>query len=177
MTTRLLTLIILASLGNGVLAEERHPVDMVGEQISIKMSGKLAEEFSKRVGIERKNGPADGYRISILGTITQKLPEGQFRIEHMQPGADGDKRPVMVKLTGVVDAKNIKTSVTPKGTVVLKPKPNPDSEPSGNRTTPLNLAAFERSTTSKDQTTHRLELSELKGLKIQTWRLIDEVAE
>jgi hypothetical protein len=164
-----------------VLAADNPPQKITGQQIVIKMTGRLAAEYSNRAGIGAPGNRPAGYKVSVLGTILKQLPNQQYQVESETTiPASGTTKPRIVKLMVAVDSNVISTSTTPKGTEVVSVKPSVPAANTRNepfRTVQLDAATLERVTTTKDHTSHRLELSELKGVTIQTWQLIDELAE
>ncbi len=164
-----------------VLSADNPPQKMSGQQVVIKMTGRLATEYSNRAGIGTPGNRPDGYKVLVLGTIVKQLPNDQYQVEsETQLPARGSTKSRIVKLMVAIDSNVISTSTTPKGTEVVSVKPaapasNTRKEPF--RTVQLDAATLERVKTTKDHTGHRIELSELKGVTIQTWELIDELAE
>jgi hypothetical protein len=71
---------------------------------------------------------------------------------------------MLITLTGIVDPKRIKFHVVPKNTPVYS---SPKDEQNG----------VKPELTPKDHNEYRLDLSDLKGLKLQTWELKEEIGD
>ena len=71
-----------------------------------------------------------------------------------------NEKPIrLITLAGKVDAHKITTDITPKGSKVYS---SPEAEPTF---------------TTEDYLNRRLELTELKGFKLRTWTLAEELGE
>jgi hypothetical protein len=152
-----LTLVVV--IGNGLLAQQNDATAKVGDHLFIQMTGDLAKEYAQRSGSLRINEVPDGLQIETSATIAQKLNDGRIRIEHTSHLNREGGTTRLVTLTATVDPTNITTDVTPKGTPVFA---SPGAK--GKRTT-------------EDTKTLRLKLSDLKGLKLRTWTLSEEIGD
>ena len=156
---RILTaLACLFVIGSELLAQENAPPAKVGGHLIIEMTGELAKEYSRRSrGIDRP--VSDAVHVSTSATIAQKRPDGKFRIEHSSPINRDGQPPRLITLTAFVDPAAIKSTVTPAGTLV-----------SANPGAPGVATTVE----TKGQ---RLQLSDLKNVKLRTWTLAEEIGD
>ena len=160
----LVALVALAAIGNGSLSAQQNAPAAVGDHVVIQMTGELAAEYGKRVGAIKKDQVPAGLEISMTATIAQKLDGGRIRIEHTSHIVR-DREPIrLVTFTTTVDSTKLTTGITPKGTAVY-------ASPAGhkNGTKPTLTAA--------ETKTLRVTLSDLKGLKLRTWTLAEELGD
>lgn len=155
----LAALAVLAVIGKGSLFAQQNTSTKVGEHIVIQMTGDLAVEYAKCTGSISKDKVPPGLEISTTATIAQKLKDGRIRVEHTSHIVRTGEPLRLVTLTGIVDSTELTTDITPKGTEVFA---SPGAKP-----------------TLKTTETHtlRLTLSDLKGLKLRTWTLAEELAD
>ncbi len=162
-------------IANGPSVGQNNSSFKVGNLVVINMSGELAKEYMRQTAsnIDREFSP--GLVVSALAVIDEVLEDGKLRIEHtnyvspMEPipslGLEPKSyRPTgspthLVTLTGTIDPQRITTDVSPEGTLQSK-DPNSKSEPS-----------------VAEVRTLRIDLPDLKGLKLRTWTLTDEAGE
>lgn len=156
---RLAALAVLAVIGNSSLIAQQNASTNVGDHLMIQMTGDLAVEYAKRTGSINKDKVPPGLHISISATIAQKLKDGRLRVEHTSHIVRADEPFQLVTLTGIVDSATLTTDIRPKGTEVST---SPDAKPT--------------LTTAETQTL-RLTLSDLKGLKLRTWTLAEELGD
>ncbi|MGD9636099.1 MAG: hypothetical protein AB7G28_17760 [Pirellulales bacterium] len=142
-------------------AQSADALPAVGDHLFIDLTGKLAQEYVKRMDVP--SGPLPGLSISTTATIEQRLTDGKYRISH-HTRANSAGRPRLITLTAVVDPSQITTAITPANTLVYA---SPAVQQAGG--TPA--------LTKSDQNSFRVELSSLKGVKLQTWELVEEVGE
>ena len=160
MNLRLLAALALClGIGNGLFAQQNDASAKVGDQLAIQMTGDLAKEYAKRVGSLRGNEAPGGLEIETSATIAQHLNDGRIRIEHTSHVNRDGGTTRLVTLTATVDPAKITTGLTPKGTPV-RVSPNAEPKP-----------------TTKVAKTLRLKLTDLKGLKLRTWTLSEEIGD
>lgn len=152
-------LVLVAAIQNGLAAQQKVETAKVGDIVQITMSGDLAKEFAQRLGAKPQVVTADGLEMQTSATVVQQLDGGRLRIEHQSHVIDERKPSRLITLTGNVDSTRITTHVTPKGSLVY-------SSPGA---TPVK--------TTDDMKSLRLELSSLKGLKLRTWTLAEEISQ
>jgi hypothetical protein len=145
--------------GNGLLAQQNDDTARIGGHLAVRMTGDLAKEFAQRTGLLGKNDAPDGLQIETIATIEQQLDDGRVRIEHSSHVNREGKTSRLVTLTGTVDPTAITTDITPKGTSVYA---SPRAKPV---------------LTTEETKMLRLKLSDLKGLKLRTWTLFEEIGE
>ncbi len=161
------TMIAVAILAGAPIcldAQEPKTSFKVGDQLTIRMTGELAKEYAKRNGFRTTNDQQQNILIETPATISQKLGDRHFMIEHSSP-IELDKKPQrLLTLTVIVDATRFVTNVIPKNTPVY------DSPADHQKGVTPNLLQYE-------QRTNLLELSDLKGIKLRTWELMDEIGD
>lgn len=151
-----LTVVLL--IGSGLIAQQHDTATNIGEILSIKMTGDLAKEYARLTGSLRGD-EAWGLQVDTTAMIAQKLNDGRIRIEHSSHVIRQGKTARLVTLTATVDTKDITADILPTGTPISA-SPGAVSEPS-----------------SKETKTLRLTLSNLKGLKLRSWSLSEEIGE
>ena len=153
---------VLSLMASAALAQTPTPDITPGEQVFVQMSGKVAKEYASRCGLSDADHP--GLRIETHATIQQLMADGNFRIEHvsMMPALHG--KPRMVTLTAIVKKATLKIVATPKGTQVYA---SPAEHQNHRRTV----------ATTSDWQSLRLELSDLKNVKIRSWVMVDEAGD
>ena len=154
----------LAFVANGTLSAQQEADMNIGNVVILEMTGKLATEYAKQTDSINNDKIPDGLQISTTATIVQKLNDGRIRIEHTSHVARDGKPARLVTLTATVDSTNLTPVTTPKGTPVYA---SPGDHKNG----------AEPKRTTKETKAARLQLSELKGVKLCTWRLEQEVGE
>jgi len=160
----LTALVVVAVMGNGLFAQEGNPSAKVGDHLFIRMTGDLAKEYARRIGLPLGNQAPAGLKIETSATIAQTLGNGRIRIEHSSRIKRDGKQDRLITLTATVDPTKITTHVTHKGTPVYA---SPADHKNGTKP----------ALTKGDTKTLRLQLSTLKGLKLCTWALTEEIGE
>lgn len=155
----LAALALVVVIGSDLFAQQKISTAKVGDLIAIKMTGELAKEYARRTGSLEANEIPDGLEIETMATIAQQFDDGRIRIEHSSQIKTKGKAIRLVTLTATVDSSKVATDVTPKGTPISA---SPGAKPS---------------LTTADTKTLRLKLSDLKGLKLRTWMLSEEIGE
>jgi len=150
--------------GNAASAQEKILSINVGDLLFIQMTGDLAKEYARCTRSLKWNESPAGLQISTSATVAQKRDDGRFRIEHSSHIKRDGNLARLVTLTAIVDSTKIASEVTPKNTPVYH---SPADHQKGVKPT----------LTQKDQRTLRLELSELKGVKLRTWALAEEIGD
>jgi len=158
----LVALALVAVTGHGLLAQQSDAAAKVGDLLVIRMTGDLAKQYARRTGSPQETEASAGLTIETTATIEQKLDGGRIRIEHRSHIVRDGHQARLVTLTAIVDSAKFTTDLTPRGTSIYA---SPADHKNG---------AHPR-TTTEDTKTLRLELSELKGLKLRTWTLAEEV--
>jgi hypothetical protein len=163
-----LTLAVLAIVGamenRSLFAQQNDAAAKVGDHLVIRMTGNLAKQYARCIGSRLKNEAPAGLMIETTATIVQKLDDGQVRIEHVSHINRNGNPMCLVTLTATVNSSKITSDVVVKGTVVYA---SPLAHQKGAKGTP----------TQEDTKTLRLQLSELKGLKLRTWSLAEEIGD
>jgi hypothetical protein len=100
----------------------------------------------------------------LIGTIAQQLDDGRLRVEHSAPVLPAGQKPQLVTLTAIVSSKQFTTTVLPAGTAIYStPQPPQPGDKPTITTTDTNIVS--------------LPLADLKGVKIRTWTLSEELGE
>ena len=157
-------LIVAAILCNSLFAHEVGAAAKAGDHVFLRMTGDVAREYARLTGTIPENGVPAGLEIETTATITQVLEDGQLRIEHSSNVIQNGRRARLITLTGTVDRDEVVTDVTPKGTPVYS---SPEDHNKGSKPT----------ATNKDAKSLRLQLSGLKGLRLRSWSLVEEIGE
>jgi hypothetical protein len=154
----------VAVLGTMVLATPDKPVVKVGDMIEVQLTGDLAQQFAERTVPPEAGKLPEGLQVQFLGVVEQTFSDGRFRIEHSSQITREGKLHRLVTLTAVVDANQCATRVTPAGTATFSSPEdaNREAQPA------LTTEASEMLT---------LQLSDLKGVKLRTWTLAEELGE
>jgi len=154
MLVRTLTaLVVVTVVGNSLFAHEDDTSANVGDHLFIRMTGDLAKEYSRHTGLLRNNEAPAGLRIEISATIVRELDNGRIRIEHSSLIKRDGKQARLITLTA---------EITPKGTPIYA---SPAAHKKGTKP----------KLTTRDSNMLRLQLSDLKGLKLRTWTLAEEI--
>ncbi len=133
----------------------------VGTTVFLTMTGELAEKYSQQVGALPKNRkPPSGLAVSTSARIVQKLKDGQFRLESVSRPIERSKQTLLITLSVTVKRGAITKSQTRAGTQVYS--------------SPRVQHAV---TTTKPITSYRIQLSNLKGVRLRTWKLQSELGE
>ncbi len=127
------------------------------------MTGDLAKEYARRTGSPTGDAP-DGLAIETIATIEQQVGDGRIRIEHSSPINTDGKLVRLLTLTATVDSTTVTTEVTPQGTLIYA---SPADHKKGTKP----------KLTTKETKTRRLQLSGLKGLKLRTWTISEEIGD
>ncbi len=128
------------------------------------MTGDLAIEYARRAGTLKQNDEPRGLFIESTATVAQKLDNGRYRIEHSSQFKIDNKPSRMITFSTIVEQTKFTSNAVPKNTAVYS--------------SPADLKNGVKPTFTQDE--HRstsLELSELKGLKLQTWELTEEIGD
>lgn len=158
MTIRAMAVLALTSLcGTDLLAQQNVPGN--GERIALQLTGDLAKEYGRCTGILEEAPNTPGLRLEIEATVAPTLADGQLRIEHSYPIRENGKQARLVTLTATVAPDRMIRTVIPKGTLVFA-SPWDRMRPS---VTTAKTRAF------------RVELSNLKGVTLRTWSLVEEI--
>ena len=122
------------------------------------MTGDLAAEYARLTGSLDAIGKVPlGLEVSTIGQVSQRLGHGAYRIES-STSISKDK-PRLVTIMATVDAGRIKSITTPKGRAY--PSPN----------------ALEKGVDVEEGQQLRVELSNLKGVRLRRWSLTEEVGD
>lgn len=138
--------------------------DEVNGTVILEMSGEIAAEYSKFTNPQKGDTIPTGLHITTTGSIAQRLENGRLRIEHSTPVWENGVQTRLVTLTAVVDASAVKSTVIPKGTRTFT---SPGASNAGEK-------GVETKTESEQST---LELTNLKRVKLRTWKLENEIGE
>jgi hypothetical protein len=159
MVVRLFAALIIVVMGNELLAQQNDATARVGDVILIKMTGDVARDYARRIGSLPEIAERNGLEIQTTAMIAQQLDGGRFRIEHYANVNHEGKTVRLVTLTGIVDPAKITSAVTAKGTSVSA---SPQAKPV---------------LITEDMKTFRLELSDLKEVKLRTWTMVEEIGD
>ena len=155
---------LVAGIGSILWGQENYTTIDVGGHLVIRMTGDLAKEYTRRTSARKSDADSAGLEIHTTATVVQNLDDGRIRIEHSSPIRIDNKTSRLITLTGIVDPKRVKCIVVPKNTPVYSsPKDAQDGVKPG--------------LTPKDYNEYRLDLPDLKGLKLQTWELKEEIGD
>jgi len=158
MKTRAVAAVWFALLPVLVLAQEADSGAKVGDIVNVKLTGDLAKEMAKRISRLPEGRPLDGLQIQLAAAVRNVSPDGSIYIEYLH--VTRDEKPMrLITLGGKVDPGKITTDVTPKGSKIYS---SPEAEPTF---------------TTEDYLNRRLELTDLKGFKLRTWTLAEELGE
>ena len=158
-------LAIVAVMAGGIIARDDITSIEVGDNVILRMSGELAVEYARRTGyLNPDEKPPRGLQIETSVIVCQMLENGQYRVELSAPFVNRDKKACLVTLTSIVDAKQFTQYVIRKGPAYASPA---DSQKGVVK--PVQI--------EEDRQGVRLELSDLKGLKLRTWSLTEEFGE
>jgi hypothetical protein len=146
-------LMLVVGIGNHVFAEQKDAAVKIGDLVVVTMKGDLAKEYLRSVSHETT---ARGVEVQVIAHIAQRLEDGRIRIECSM---SGDKATRLVTLTATIDSSKVTTVIIPKGTEVYA---SPEAKPK---------------LTTEESKDLRLELSDLKGVKLRTWTLSKEIGE
>jgi len=134
----------------------------INDTVILELSGELATEYTKLTNPAKRDSIPHGLRITTTGSIAQRLENGRLRIEHSIPVWDSGIQSRLVTLTAVVDASAVKSTVIPKGKQTFS---SPGASNAGEK-------GVETKTESEQST---LELTDLKRVKLRTWKLENEI--
>jgi len=162
MLARLLA--VLASLTGIVTiayAEETKPAVRIGGEVNLTMTEELAHQYRRLILVRFGQGSSlPNLTIETSAIVAQRLDDRHYRIEHWAPIVEEGKPPRMLTLSAIVKESQLQPAVTKARTPVY------DSPAS---------TAKPRLTT-EDHHGLRLNLSELHGVTLRTWKLDEEVA-
>ena len=158
----LAALVVFAVIGNRLPAQEDNVTINAGDQLVISMTGDLAKEYARLTCSQRGVVQSEGLQVQMFATIVQKLDRGRYRIEYSSHIIKVDGNPSrLVTLAAVVDATQIKSEAIPRNTPTYS--------------SPADIQKGVKPTlTQKDQKLLRVDLSDLKNLKLRTWTLAEE---
>lgn len=152
----LVALMLAAPLPNALFAQGTAASIKIGDPIQIEMSGELVKEYG-RVANMLPDPVPERFSISVIARVEEMQEDGRLRIEHSSY-VKADGKPLrLVTLSGWVDSRPIATGGNAQGALVY--------------TTP---GATGRPAASESKW-KRLELAELKGLKLRSWALTEEL--
>ena len=160
----LVTLTILAALGNGPLIAQQDEAVEVGPIIALQMTGELAAEYLKQTRPKEDGQVPPGLIIETTAILAQQLNDGRIRVEHTSHTACDSETPRLVTLTATVEPSKLTTDVIPKGAGLYS---SPADHKSGSKPTMK----------TKQTKSWRLMLSNLKGVKLRTWTLTKELGD
>jgi len=123
------------------------------------MAGDLAKEYGRRTLPEAPDIPA--LQIETVAVVTQTLDDGRICLEHSFPVQQNGKLSRLVTLTVTVTPTEVTSTVIPKGTPVFATPA--DREP-----------GF---VSAEETRTLRIKLSNLRGVKLRTWSLVEEIGD
>ena len=127
-----------------------------GDKVFLRMRGDLASEYAKAM-----SGQASHIvQVEVGAIVAQSLPDGRLRIEHSSPSLQREGEARLVTLSATVMPSMITSEITAEGTTVYAA---PGSKVS--------------TVTTKPTETLRVTLSNLKGVKLRTWKLASEIGE
>jgi len=150
--------VVVALIPTLLLAQATDSVAKVGDMVTIKATGDVAKDIAKRISRLPEGQPNNGLTIQMAARVRSVLPDGSLIIEYSQTMRD--EKPIkLITLSGKVEPRKITTDITPKGTQVYD---SPGGEPKFTTEAYLN---------------RRLELTDLKGFKLRTWTLAEELGE
>jgi hypothetical protein len=150
--------VLLALMPTSLLAQQADSVAKIGDMVIIEVTGDLAKDVAKRLSKLPEGRPLDGLKIQMAAHVRNVSPDGTLYVEYLQMMRD--EKPVrLMTLAGNVDPRKITTDITPKGTQVFD---KPEGEPKF---------------TTEDYLNRRLALTDLKGFKLRTWTLAEELGE
>ncbi len=147
----------IALAGRALHAWASSPNVNVGDHLAIRMTGDLAREYARRTGSLRQNEVPTGLQISTTAAVEQVRDDGKIRIEHSSSIMRNGKPARLVTLTAIVHPAKITTHVTPENTPIYR---SPADYQRGVKPT----------VTRKVSEIRRLDLSDLRGLKLRVWR-------
>ena len=137
-------------------SENISPKLTVGQIVGIEMTGEVGKEYARLASsIE-----AQDIFVETMGTVAEIRSDGRYRIELNSTIKRDGKSPQLVTVSAVIEPQKVQTKVTPKGTPIF-------SSPVDKNPTP----------TESDQTGFSINLSDLKGVKIQSWELKQQIGE
>jgi hypothetical protein len=147
-----------------LLAQQTAASTKVGDLLFVRMTGDLAKQYARSTGGLKDIEVPGGLEIETTATVAQQFGDGRVRIEHSRICKRKGNPDALITMTATVDSSALTADVTPKGTLVYS---SPVAQKSGDRGTP----------TMRDSQNRRIELSELKGVKLRTWKLVEEVGD
>jgi hypothetical protein len=150
-------LMLVVGIGNHLCAQQKDPATKVGDLVVITMTGDLAKEYARRTESLEANDSPEGLTIQTTAHIAQRFDDDRIRIEHESGIKTNGKTTRLVTLTATVDPSKVTTVVTPKGTMLYS---SPGAKPHP---------------TTKETKQLEITLSDLKGLKLRTWILSEEI--
>ncbi len=131
----------------------------VGDAIIIRMTGALAKEYAKRHGHPAPNDRQQ-FSIEVPARISQSF-DGQYLVDHSSPVNSSNRRRRMITLSAIIDLNRVDGKSPPRGLI--------DRSPDDRKNVVVPTIGH------KGQTTKVVELSVLKGIKLQTWELTEEI--
>jgi hypothetical protein len=160
MTIRAIAVLSIVSLcGTDLLAQQGAPKP--GELIALQLTGDLAKEYGRRTGASQNVLNDPGLRIETVATVVSAFAEGQIRIEHSFPVGENGKLARLITLVATVSPDKITSGETPRGKIVY-------ASPGDRTPQPVAVTALK---------TFRVALSDLKGVTLRTWSLVEEIGE
>ena len=165
MGARVLAVIVVTTVvGNETLLAKERASAKVGDRLFVRMTGELAEKYAQFCGMLQKNKTPAGLEVQAVAIVSNTMENGRISIEHWTPFKRDGKQDRLLTLKATVDSSHITTDLLHKGTPVYA-----SSESHKNGAKP--------SLTTENSDVLRLHLSDLKGVKLCTWILADEISE
>ena len=176
MLVRSLSIFLLGVLlARGLLAQQHGTTVKPGSSVFVTMTGELAKEYAKRTGLYADGKFPSGFRVETIAVIEQVLNDGQLLIEHSvevgprelvkSSGSEPKSNRLtgsptkLLTLSGTIDTKRVKAESLPVATLQSN---DPNSKPESSIAESGSL---------------RLELADLKGLRLRIWTLSEEIGQ
>ena len=134
----------------------------VGDQVVLKMSGRIAEDYVRIT--TGKPATGSGLQVQVMATVAQLLGNGQIRLESSNSLRENDQTERMVTITGRCYTKQLVARPIAKGAPVYA-SPGEAKDPAKAKLTPSDSRMLE------------VELSGLMDLKIRVWTVAEEISE
>jgi hypothetical protein len=150
--------VLVALTSTSLIAQQPDSVAKVGDIVTITVTGDLARDVAKRISALPEDRPLDGLEVQLAAVVRDVSLDGTLYIEYWQMMRD--EKPIrLMTLAGKVNPQKLTTDITPKGSKIYS---SPEAEPTF---------------TTEDCLNRRLKLADLKGFKLLTWTLAEELGE